>query len=243
MRPPAPARPAGPGGPPGPGGQVKQTPHVLLRVGGPPLLLIPGQTFTIGREDCSLTIPSSRVSRRHSEIVWEDGHPVIKDLDSSNGTLVGGKRITKPHVLVSGDEISIGPYLCTYQDRRKAPAAAAPDANLLTAPMLADAMAGRLDQVSLFELLQTLDFNQKTGLLEVFGSDASGSIGIREGKPVYAEAEDQVGVEAIYLLLREKDGQFTFGPGFDAARAADVQGAVTAILMEASRRQDEGGGH
>ncbi|MCW8138126.1 MAG: DUF4388 domain-containing protein [Planctomycetota bacterium] len=197
--------------------------------------------FTIGREEAMLTIPSARVSRKHAEITWDpQGRPVLTDLGSSNGTLVGGKRLAKPHVLEDGDEVSVGPYLCTYRDLRKGPAAPAADANLLTAPMLADAMAGRLDQVSLFELLQTLEFNQKTGVLEVFGSDATGSVGFREGRPVYAEAEDVTGVEAIYLLLREKDGQFSFGPGFDANRPADVQAPVTAILMEASRRQDEG---
>jgi hypothetical protein len=202
---------------------------------------VPGESVTFGREDATLTIPSARVSRKHAQITWEDGRPVLTDLGSSNGTMVGGKRLTKPHVLEDGDEISVGPYLCTYRDLRKGGGAgAAVDTNLLTAPMLADAMAGRLDQVSLFELLQTLEFNQKTGVLEVFGADSSGSVGFREGKPVYAEAESLTGVDAIYLLLREKDGQFSFSPSFDPSRAVDVQAPVTAILMEASRRLDEG---
>lgn len=201
---------------------------------------MPGEPVTFGREDATLTIPSARVSRKHAEITWENGRPVLTDLGSSNGTMVGGKRLLKPHALEDGDEISIGPYLCTYRDLRKGGGtAAAVDTNLLTAPMLADAMAGRLDQVSLFELMQTLEFNQKTGVLEVFGAETSGSVGFRDGKPVYAEAEDLTGVEAIYLLLREKEGQFTFGPSFDPSRPVDVQAPVTAILMEASRRQDE----
>jgi len=212
-----------------------------MRVGAPPLPLVPGETVTFGREECTLTIPSPRVSRRHAEITWDDGKPVLTDLGSSNGTQVNGRRLSKPHVLEDGDEISVGPYLCTYKDQRKGGAAeAGPDTNLLTAPMLADAMAGRLDQMSLFELLQTLELNQKTGLLEVFGADNQGQVGMKDGKPVYAEAEALTGVDAIHLLLREKEGQFTFGPGFDPARAADVSMPVTAILMEASRRQDEG---
>lgn len=237
-----PPRPGPAGAPPKkPEPSPPQSPHVLMRVGAPPLPMTPGQSVTFGREECTLTIPSPRVSRRHAEITWEGGQPVLADLGSSNGTQVNGKRLSKPHPLQDGDEITVGPYLCTYKDQRKGGAAqAGPDANMLTAPMLADAMAGRLDQMSLFELLQTLELNQKTGLLEVFGADNSGKVGMKDGKPVYAEAEGTTGVNAIHLLLREKEGQFTFGPGFDPAVPADVSMPVTAILMEASRRQDEG---
>lgn len=242
VRPPAAARGGPPQRPrpgPPPSGGPPKSPHALERVGGTPLVLVSGQPFTFGREECSLNIPSQRVSRRHAEITWTGDAPVLTDLGSSNGTTVNGKRLTKPHTLQDGDEISIGPYLCTYRDLRKGPSPAK-DMNMLTAPMLSDAMAGRLDQVSLFELLQTLELNQKTGVLEVFGGDVTGSIGLREGKPIYAEAEGQSGVEAIYLLVRETEGQFTFGPGFDAARAPEISTSMGAILMEASRRQDEG---
>lgn len=213
---------------------------MLQRVGGPPLVLTIGQSFTFGREDCTFNIPSQRVSRRHAEITWTDQAPVLSDLGSSNGTLVNGRRISKPHALQDGDELAVGPWLCTYRDQRKGPLSAAQDTNMLTAPMLSDAMAGRLDQVSLFELLQTLELNRKTGVLEVFGGEVNGSMGLREGRPVYADAEGHTGLEAIYALLRETEGQFSFGPGLDDAREAEVNLPVTAILMEASRRLDEG---
>lgn len=217
---------------------------MLVRVGAPPLDLKPDTTIVIGRaQEADLSVPSNRVSRRHAELYWKDDRVWIKDLGSQNGTQVNGKRI-QDHPLEDSDEIAVGPFLCTYRCvsgvgsvGKAAPAA---DTNALTQPMLADAMAGRLDLVNLFELLQTLEFNQKTGLLEVFGADSSGSVGFREGKPVYAEAEDRTGVDAIYLLLREKEGQFSFGPNFDASHSVDVNAPVTAILMEASRRQDEG---
>ena len=50
----------------------------------------------IGRgADCSLRIVNSLVSRHHVALFPEDGRWWIRDLQSSNGTLVGGRRIDK----------------------------------------------------------------------------------------------------------------------------------------------------
>src|SRR3954469_701274 len=65
---------------------------------------------TIGRHDeCNLRIKSSQVSRRHCELFEKKGLLLVKDLGSSNGTLVNGKRIQAQRVLEPGDELSIGP--------------------------------------------------------------------------------------------------------------------------------------
>ena len=49
------------------------------------------------------------VSRRHAEIRWQDGHYVIVDLGSFNGTLLNGHRIAKPELLRHNDRIELGP--------------------------------------------------------------------------------------------------------------------------------------
>ena len=67
-----------------------------------------GAPFVVGRSnDCDLTVPSQRISRRHAEIHGggEDTF-VLKDLGSQNGTLVNGKRIRGEHTLVDGDDTS-----------------------------------------------------------------------------------------------------------------------------------------
>lgn len=64
---------------------------------------------TLGRhDDCQLRIKSSQVSRRHCALFEKKGLLLVKDLGSSNGTYVNGKRIQEQRVLEPGDEIMIG---------------------------------------------------------------------------------------------------------------------------------------
>jgi predicted component of type VI protein secretion system len=64
---------------------------------------------TVGRhDDCQLRIKSSQVSRRHCQLFEKKGLLLVKDLGSSNGTYVNGKRIQEQRVLEPGDEIMIG---------------------------------------------------------------------------------------------------------------------------------------
>ena len=215
-----------------------------MRVGAAPVPIPADRMLVIGRqEDCDLSVPSGRISRRHAEIGFlPDKRLVVRDLGSQNGTQVNGKRITE-HALEDGDEITVGPFLCTYRKTSGAAPAAAPDQNALTQPMVSDAMAGRLDQMSLFELLQTLEFNRKSGTLEVFGTDdADGRLVLQEGSPIFAECDGApAGEEAIYRLLAQKSGQFSFSADLDASER-NVSRPMTSILLEAGRRMDEGGG-
>jgi predicted component of type VI protein secretion system len=64
---------------------------------------------TVGRQDdCQLRIKSSQVSRKHCELFEKKGLLLVKDLGSSNGTFVNGKRIQGQRVLEPGDELTIG---------------------------------------------------------------------------------------------------------------------------------------
>ena len=64
---------------------------------------------TVGRqEDCQLRIRSSQVSRKHCQLFEKKGLLIVKDLGSSNGTLVNGKKVDDQCVLEPGDELTIG---------------------------------------------------------------------------------------------------------------------------------------
>jgi pSer/pThr/pTyr-binding forkhead associated (FHA) protein len=64
---------------------------------------------TVGRQEgCQLRISSSQVSRRHCQLLEQQGALLVKDLGSSNGTFVNGRRISDAQVLQPGDELSIG---------------------------------------------------------------------------------------------------------------------------------------
>jgi len=64
---------------------------------------------TVGRQaDCQLRIVSSQVSRRHCQLFEKGGQFLVKDLGSSNGTFVNGKKIQGQQVLEPGDELMVG---------------------------------------------------------------------------------------------------------------------------------------
>ena len=67
------------------------------------------QKFLIGREqDCQLRPNSEMVSRHHCVFSVDDYSVRLRDLGSTNGTLVNGERIRKDVVLVAGDKVVIG---------------------------------------------------------------------------------------------------------------------------------------
>jgi hypothetical protein len=61
------------------------------------------------RQDCTLCVRSSEVSRRHCLLTLENDSLTIEDLDSVNGTILNGKRITAKQVVHPGDVLGIGP--------------------------------------------------------------------------------------------------------------------------------------
>jgi pSer/pThr/pTyr-binding forkhead associated (FHA) protein len=64
---------------------------------------------SIGRhDDCLIRIRSAQVSRRHCEVFEDKGKLMVKDLGSSNGTYVNGKRVLGQQPLKAGDVLSIG---------------------------------------------------------------------------------------------------------------------------------------
>ncbi|HWB08711.1 MAG TPA: sigma 54-interacting transcriptional regulator [Pirellulales bacterium] len=71
--------------------------------------LIPGQSVTIGRAPTNqVVIKDERCSRCHAELFTCEGQWTVRDLDSRNGTAVGGTVIHGDHVLTPGDVVRIG---------------------------------------------------------------------------------------------------------------------------------------
>ncbi|WP_339722661.1 FHA domain-containing protein [uncultured Paraglaciecola sp.] len=61
---------------------------------------------TIGRAiECEITLLRSYVSRMHAKFIIEEDMLFIKDLHSSNGTVVNNHRISEPMRLYQGDEV------------------------------------------------------------------------------------------------------------------------------------------
>lgn len=79
-------------------------------------------TLQIGRgrdNDIVLPDPLKGVSRIHAELRFENGHYVVVDLQSQNGTWVNGRRVERAEVPL-GAEIAIGAYRLTLLSDRLA---------------------------------------------------------------------------------------------------------------------------
>ena len=65
--------------------------------------------ITLGRaHDCTVPIKDRFLSRRHAEIVHDEGGWLVRDCGSVNGTLLNGLRILAPQPLRPGDRIGLG---------------------------------------------------------------------------------------------------------------------------------------
>ncbi len=75
----------------------------------------------IGREPGSeVRLADLTVSRVHARLRRADGNRFkIEDLQSTNGVLINGHRITAPMLLTDGDEIKIGAYELTFTDAQE----------------------------------------------------------------------------------------------------------------------------
>jgi DNA-binding winged helix-turn-helix (wHTH) protein len=77
--------------------------------------LLDGENI-IGRDpDGALWIDHPSVSRRHARVVVRGGRATLEDLESKNGTFLGGKHLEKKASLSDGDEIRIGPETMIFR--------------------------------------------------------------------------------------------------------------------------------
>jgi len=78
-----------------------------------------GPRTVIGRQEgAEILLDDTAVSRRHAEITRVGTLYWIRDLESSNGTFINGKRVDSA-VLRPGDEICLGPQVLTFEDSRR----------------------------------------------------------------------------------------------------------------------------
>jgi transcriptional regulator with GAF, ATPase, and Fis domain len=80
--------------------------------------LIIGRRVTIGRSPTNtIVVRSEQVSRYHAEIFHAEGHWLVRDLDSRNGTSVEGIRLVSDHLLENQQAVQIGKSVLTFYDQ------------------------------------------------------------------------------------------------------------------------------
>jgi DNA-binding winged helix-turn-helix (wHTH) protein len=98
----------------------ESSPGRMFLVWGERRILLTAQTQTIGRDpECAIWIDVPGVSRRHARIRLDHAiapaAAVLEDLDSTNGTFLDGKRVSKPMTLQDGQSIRVGEATLTFR--------------------------------------------------------------------------------------------------------------------------------
>ena len=76
-----------------------------------------GGTTNIGRHPNSdIVLDDITVSRRHAQVVYQDGGFFVRDVGSLNGTYVNQQR-TEEARLYHGDEVQVGKFRLVFFDR------------------------------------------------------------------------------------------------------------------------------
>lgn len=209
-----------------------------------PLQLRPRDTVVLGRSrSCDLRIGGGDASRRHSEIVGDADGFLIRDLGSTNGTLVNGERIHE-HRLAPGDRIEIGSSTITFcevgvgfeslgleDDSEKTILTERPTSNQV--------FEGELAEIPPFAVLQMLEMGRKSGLLQFDSVEGVGRLWLFKGDPIHADTKTQSGFDAAISIVHASTGRFSFQPHEEPPERT-IEASVTELLLEASRALDEG---
>jgi len=204
--------------------------------------------IVVGRSaDLDMVLVEDMVSRRHARITVANGKVTIADLGSTNGTFVNGQRIEETE-LKEGDRILIGTSILklVYQ----AEGGSALDPQAIKSQMARAAqhtsgsgvMSGRIDEVSIPDLLQLFGASHKTGVLVVTSAGRQGKIYLRQGKVYYAviDEDHDLGPEkSFYRIVTWDSGSFELARPEESDFLVELEDSTESLLMEAMHQLDE----
>lgn len=212
----------------------------------PPLRLEAGREFVLGRSaECELRVVSVGASRRHAAVCWRGDRVVVRDLGSTNGTLVNGAKIVGERVLDPGDRIEVGGATVTFcrvdADFAGRENVASDRTVISFAPTSApapSALRGDVAKIPLFAVLQMLEMGGQSGCLTVESTDGECALWLARSRIVHAETAKARGLDAAIEIAQTETGRFEFTPGSPAPETS-FEASVTEVILEASRQIDE----
>src|SRR5438270_663459 len=85
-------------------------PVTLVALSEGPDLSLDKPVMLLGRHgECDVQLHSGKISRRHCVVAYVDDRVIIRDLGSTNGVRINGKRVVEG-ILADGDELAIGNF-------------------------------------------------------------------------------------------------------------------------------------
>jgi len=74
------------------------------------------EIIVIGRrQDCTISLPSNSVSRQHAQIRRQEDRYFLRDLGSTNGTLLNSEPVIGEEELSDRDEIAVGTFRLIFR--------------------------------------------------------------------------------------------------------------------------------
>ena len=203
-------------------GNVNATRHFLVPPFGE---LVPldatRPSVVFGREEtCDFKLASTKVSRRHAEILFSKAEKAyIRDLGSQNGTFINDDKLTAERALEDGDSLRMGDFAVTYRKL-----AAGEDVAKLTVggnktavmetqldvAMEDVALTGDISILPIVEVLRRLGSLRAHGTLGVDVSGMKGWITLTDGKPADGNYAGLEGAPAIAAMSSLGKGHFNF---------------------------------
>ncbi|QTA91411.1 pentapeptide repeat-containing protein [Desulfonema magnum] len=210
------------------------TGDVVIRQGDPGrnlYIVVSGRIEVLGEAGISIAFMGS--GEVFGEMSLLSGNPVgatIKVLEPVTVLYLNGRDFKK----ILNEYPSLQMYFTRLLAARMA------EINLARSEEFSSGMVGMLSEMPPSELLQTLNVNQKTGVLSLQLSKGNALLSFREGQLVRVEYNNKEDKEAFYEILREKEGRFKFTPGLPLKdiQAEEMEDFMW-LLMEGMRRIDE----
>ena len=197
------------------------------------------QPVVLGRDPvaANFLLSDDRVSRVHAMILFRDGQYLVKDLNSSNGTFVNGRRVVGVIPLKPGDRIGISPFSLEFVQPQL------PAADSITAGRAdgRNKFEGSIATLPVADLIQLLNATQQSGTLSVVDTEEKrADLTFLDGEIVEARYDGLQGEAAVYNLMRARRGSFEFVKSerpFAPIRPAVPPGAPEAAQTIAGDRQ------
>ena len=218
--------------------------------------LRPGRAYSFGREEgVDILLQDALASRRHAEMRWNEGsYWLVVDLNSRNGVLVNGKRITAEVRMGDGDQLQIGGqvyrlYLLPPGGDPGSLGSQAPQiSNLETMgpgfslndlQQAGATFTGVVTSGGVMELLQFFQVTAKSGRLDLSGGKTTSSVWMKQGTPFHAASGAKLGIDALVDLATDPPPRFSFHADAAESEGRTLQGSAQGILMEVARILDE----
>lgn len=220
--------------------------------------------YIIGRnKTADLSLADEKVSRKHAVLKFnsKDKTFEIQDLDSLNGCHLNGKRIHGSKSLQSGDEIRIGDFFLIFEQEEleKNSSKDKLENSSQSVEWLSDEamkttgqlLQGKIDELGLADVLQMLAGTKKNGSLVLSDkkilntySDLDFStidqIFLKNGEIINAQHNDLDGEEALFEILKKKQGYFAlYLLTNEKLNEVRIKAPIQFLLLEFARRSDE----